>query len=224
MKLLQPQFPAALLFLVLFLALVITTQVLYSRFKVRVDSSRKFLHVAGGILALFIPSFISSHWWVLILCLLSFLLLLVTYLKRVLPSVHETKRMSIGSVLFPIPIYICFYIAGSLQDELLFYLPISILTISDTIAEWSGKKWGHRTVQFFKGQKTLAGSLGFAISCIVICGVWLELRYELPVQNLIMISLVITLVSTVAELISLKGWDNLTVPLAALLVLYLLKI
>src|SRR5215212_2443736 len=113
------------LFLSIFLLLVIASHVLYKFLDVSSENSRKFLHVSGGILALFAPMFFISHWWVLILCSLAFLLLLFTYIQQWLPAVHQIKRSSIGSVIFPVPLYLCFLIAENRNDDLLFYLPIS---------------------------------------------------------------------------------------------------
>src|SRR5215471_7665659 len=128
------------IFLLLFLVLIIFAHVLYKT-RVSSETSRKFLHLGGGTLALFLPTFISSHWWVLGICSVAFLFLLITWLRKLLPAIHQTKRPSIGSLLFPIPIYLCFFFAARYNNSLLFYIPVSLLTFSDTAAEWGGKKW-----------------------------------------------------------------------------------
>lgn len=212
----------AVIFLVLFLLLVLVSHLLYRYLKWSPEDSRKFLHVSGGILALCSPLFFKSHWWVLILCGLAFFLLLFTYIKHLLPSVHQTKRKSVGSVIFPIPIYICFLIAESKNNFLLFYLPVSFMTISDTAAEWAGKKWGSHSIQILKGQKTLIGTLAFAI-CSIFISVALGIIYEFPAKQIILASIAISLTASLAELVSTKGIDNLTVPLITLALLILLK-
>src|SRR5688572_23930019 len=97
----NPQLLALFIFLGILLLLIGITEFLYRRFKIPAEVSRKFLHVSGGLICLLLPVFFSSHWWVLMLALLSFLLLLVTYLKDMLHSIHKTKRYSIGSIIFP---------------------------------------------------------------------------------------------------------------------------
>lgn len=211
----------AIIFLSIFLLLLLISHLLYRYLKVSSEESRKFLHVSGGLLALCCPLFFETHWWVLILCSLAFILLLFTFVKHWLPSVHKTKRKSIGSVLFPIPVYICFLIAENKSNDLLFYLPVSFMTISDTAAEWAGKKWGSRTMQFMNGQKTLAGSLAFAICGILISIVW-GLIFHFTTEKIIMISLVTSFLAAITELVCIKGIDNLTVPLVTLLLLLLL--
>jgi phytol kinase len=189
-------------------------------FGVSTETSRKFLHVSGGFLALSSPLFFTSHWWVLMLCSLAFLLLLFTYIKHWLPSIHQTRRKSIGSVIYPIPIYLCFLIASQKNNTLLFYLPISLLTISDTIAELGGRRWGTASGSLMNSQKTVAGSISFAISALVISIAW-QMKSNDSLVQISFISLMITVIATVTEMVSTRGLDNITVPLSTLACLLL---
>jgi phytol kinase len=213
---------AAIILLLIFFILIFITNYLYKHYKWASENSRKFIHVCGGILCLFGFWFIQSHWWVLVLCAIAFVILLITFLKKSMPSVHETKRVSYGSLLFPIPVYFCFLASRYWNNDLFFYLPISLLTFSDTLAEWGGNKWGDRTLTFFRKQKTLAGSLCFAVSAFLIC--FILFFYFTPFSLLIVVefSFLLMLITTLAELLALRGFDNLTIPLSALVTLHLI--
>lgn len=211
----------ALLFLAVFLLLVLAAYWLHDHLGVPSEQSRKFLHISGGLLSLCAPLFFDDHWWVLGLCSSAFLLLLITYIKKLLPAVHRVKRRSVGSVIFPIPVYACFVTAALLHNGLLFYLPISLLTVSDVVAEWSGGKWGKPSPSWSRYGKTQMGSLGFFLSALILSIAWC-LFFSIPFTHLLIIVLVASLTSTLAEWASPGGWDNLTVPLATLLVLVLL--
>jgi phytol kinase len=211
-----------LIFLFSFLLLVAFAHCLYHYFHLPGETSRKFLHVSGGLLALAAPLFIHSHWWILLLCSAAFAFLLFTFLKSYLPSVHRTQRRSIGSVLFPIPVYICFLAAQKMEYSLLFYLPVSYLTLSDSVAQWGGVRWGGKTRQFMKKQKSAAGSISFALCSLLIGAAW-SMAFHIALPRAIILCLVTTLVATVAELFSLRGLDNLTVPLSTLLCLLALQ-
>ncbi len=215
------QLSAAIIFLLVFCLLIIVAQSLYKFLNLKAEVSRKFMHVSGGAVSLFFPYFFKVHWWVLLLCCIAFLVLLITYIKKSLPGIHKTNRLSFGSIFFPVPVYICFLTANKLDNYLLFFLPISILTISDTIAEWGGKRWGGLSRSFFQGQKTLAGSICFAVSCFFIAIILLTVIFRIPFGKAFFISASLAIIVTAVELISMKGYDNLTVPIAALALLIL---
>lgn len=220
----NPQLLASAIFLLLFLVIIVAAQFMYKA-SVETEKSRKFVHVSGGILSLFLPAYIESHWYVLGICSIAFLTLLVTWIRKDLPGIHKTKRKSVGSVIFPIPIYVCFAVACERNTDFVFYMPVLLLTFSDTIAELTGKKWGKYGPAFFGGKKTLIGSLFFFVSAVLlILGVMIytndwtitfTLNDVLPV-------LLIASVATVAELVSMNGWDNLTVPISVLAMFWLI--
>jgi phytol kinase len=213
-----------LLYLFLFLGLLILligiTELLHRYFKFKPETSRKFLHVSGGLMCLPAPHFFKSHWWILVLASLSFILLLVTFLMNKLQSVHKTERKSIGSIIFPIPVYFCFLTAELLHNNLYFYLPISLLTISDTTAEIAGNRWGPATRQFFSGQKTLAGTIGFFVTAMFVCFGWLY-YYDIRGTTIILLTVILSVATSLTELVTLKGWDNLTVPIVANVILWI---
>ncbi|HEY2721333.1 MAG TPA: hypothetical protein VGI82_06395 [Chitinophagaceae bacterium] len=139
-----------------------------------------------------------------------------------MPAIHKTKRVSFGSILFPIPVYACFFISKHFNNDLFFYLPVSLLTISDTLAEWGGNKWKDHTIAFFHHQKTLAGSLCFAISSFLICVLLVFYFVNAPAPVLIAYCFLLALITTLAELVTMKGFDNLTIPASASIILYLI--
>ena len=217
------QLLSLLLFLTLLLTLIIISELLHRYWKFPAEQSRKFLHVTGGLMCLLFPTFFQSHWWMLALTGVSFLLLLTTYLIKLLPSVHQTKRKTIGSVLFPIPVYCCFFIAKQQHNDLLYYIPISLLTISDTAAEIAGTKWGHHTKSFFNKQKTLAGAIAFATTAVIVCFTWLTI-FHYPLTTALYTCVLIALLTAITESLTLYGWDNLTVPAVAIgILLFILK-
>jgi phytol kinase len=217
----NPQLLASAIFLLLFLAIIVTAQFMYKA-SVDTEKSRKFVHVSGGILSLFLPYFIHSHWYVLGLCSIAFLTLLVTWIRKDLPGIHKTKRKSVGSVIFPIPVYVCFVVACERGEEMLFHIPVLLLTFSDTFAELGGKKWGKYGPAFFGGRKTAIGSACFFVSALLIklgySSIQIVMDFGVNQQGLNGI-LIIAFLATVVELVSMNGWDNLTVPLVVLGVL-----
>ncbi len=206
-------------FLGLLLLLIFIAELLHKRFKWAPERSRKFLHVSGGLICLLFPSIFSSHWYVLILAGSAFLILLFTYRKRLLPSIHLTNRYSVGSVIFPVPVYFSFLVAEWRGHELFFYLPIALLALADTAAEAGGNRWGHAGKQFFRGQKSLAGTLCFFAAALIICFILLGPVYHFPLKSGLVIGLLVAIISTITELVTLHGWDNLSIPAVTILIL-----
>lgn len=205
----------------LFLALFGLAEFGYHFLKVKVELSRKFVHLGTGLLTLLFPIMLTSHWFVLMLCS-SFALLLIFSLKfNLLPSINAIERESVGSIAYPVSVYVCFIAFDyAHQNYLFFYLPILILAICDPLAALTGKKWPKGRYKIGRDNKTLMGSSLFFLMALL-------LSYALFVQfntnslHLLIYSLLIALVTAVAEAVSGKGYDNITIPVSALLVLFL---
>jgi phytol kinase len=107
-----------------------------------------------------------------------------------------------------------------MKNNFVFYVPISFLTLSDTVAEWGGKKWGDYTKMLYN-KKTVAGSLSFAVCSLLLVIAW-GFIFHLTPEQIIIIGLTTTMVATIAELVSPYGLDNITVPVVTLLCLLVL--
>lgn len=213
-----PLFMPVLLILLAFLALVGAAYALHRFAGLPSEVSRKFLHVSGGLLALSCPLWIHDPSSMLLICGAAFLFLLVTFWLRSLPAVHRTARRSVGSVVYPVPVFLCFLAATRYDNSLYYYIPIAFLTLSDTAAEWGGKKWGHLTLSLMGGQKTLAGSFFFACTSFLLV-LFIGLASGRDAGAVLLLATATSLTGTLAELVSTRGLDNLTVPLGTLLCL-----
>lgn len=202
-----------------YLILFALTEVLYRYARVPSEWSRKFLHVAGGGLSLLLPLFFRSFWWVLLLVVSFAGLLAVTKRFDLLHSVHKVERPSIGSVIFPLPVLLCFMLMEYQNNLLLFYLPMSVLIVADPAAFVVGRLFPWRPYRIANSGKTLSGSLAFATSTFLLC--FIILKEAGCGDNWLVLVFAITFLSTLTEAVSIRGWDNLTVPsLVAVLLLF----
>ena len=83
------------------------------------------------------------------------------------------------------------------------------------MAELGGKRWGIKSRKLMYSQKTVAGSISFAFSALLISIAW-GIISHLTLQQIFIFSITTTLVATTAEMISTRGLDNITVPLVTL--------
>jgi phytol kinase len=204
----------------LFLGLFAVAELLYHRFKVKVELTRKLVHVGTGVLTLLFPLLLDSFWSVLFLCGSFFIILIGTLKYNLLQSINAIRRESVGSLAFPVSVSICFFAYLHFEKQYIyFYVPILILAICDPIAAISGKKFPYGKYRIGSAKKTLVGSTMFFLSaCLVYFCIALFLRLNID-NPLIIKGLCIAVATTIAEAVSGKGYDNITVPLAALLVL-----
>jgi len=208
-----------ILFAGMFLTLFAFAEMLYHIFKIKVEKTRKIVHIGTGLITLLFPLMIDNHWLILALCS-SFLLILQISLRfNLLKSINSINRVSRGSIVYPVAVYSVYLVYAQYDSLLFFYLPILILSISDPLACLAGKKWPKGKYRIGSDTKTLLGSLVFFVSAMLLSVVLLIMFSDLSTTVLISISMFIALSTTVAESISQKGYDNLFIPLTALLVI-----
>ncbi len=195
-----------------FLALFGIAELLYHYAKVYVEITRKVVHIGTGLITLSFPLVLTTHWSVLILTISFVVILVISKKFNLLKSINGIRRSSRGSILYPIIIYVTYWIFTIFDDVLFFYLPILILAICDPIAALTGKKWPRGKYKIFKETKTLMGSTWFFISCLI-----LTMAFVIPLRDnwleIICVTLFISFITTLAEAASQKGWDNLFIPL-----------
>lgn len=203
--------------------LLIFNELNYRRLKLKGEFTRKFAHLSATLATVPFPYIFPSHWYVLVLALLFFIVLYFTRKGKLLKSIHDIHRKSIGSYLLPLSIYITFLVSCLLENKFLFILPMLILAISDPIAAILGinitNHNGRITIAGKKLNKTWLGSGAFMASSFVISLIALYFKTGYINMGTLGLALIIGIVTTLAELISWRGSDNLSIPLSAALVL-----
>lgn len=209
---------------VAFLALFGFAEYLFQRTDMKVEQTRKLVHFGTGLLTMLFPVLLVSHWQVLFLSG-SFLGILFTSQKfNLLNSINGVERKTYGSLLFPVVVYFSFLVASSQNDFLMFYLPILILAISDPLAALIGKKYPRGKYTILGHQKTFAGSSAFFLSAF---GIALGALQFVPIIHSLSnfsMALTIALVATAVEGLCKNGYDNLTIPVAIMVILNFFKI
>lgn len=197
----------------------------YRHLKVQGEITRKFAHFAATLATIPLPYIFDSHWYVLGLASVFFIFLFATQHIKQLNSIHDIKRKSIGSYLLPASIYITFLISDLMDNKFLYILPMLILAICDPMAAILGmnfEKYNRRYRYWgFNSDKSIVGSLGFLIFSFVISLIALYYhRYLFDVKAFVL-AFSIAVISTLGELFSYRGSDNLSIPLSVVLLLVL---
>ena len=205
--------------------LLIFNELVYRRFHPTGEITRKFAHFASVLATVPFPYIFPSHWYILVLALLFAGILFFTRNGKQLKSIHDVKRKSIGSYLLPLSIYIVFLISNLTNNKFIYILPMLILAISDPMAAILGiniKAYNGRIKLFGKKlNKTWLGSGAFLVSSFVISLIALYFHRGIFDLKAFWLALTIGIVTTLAELISWRGSDNISIPLSAVAILVL---
>jgi len=212
-------------YLIAIVLLLVFNELNYRRFKLKGEITRKFAHFTATLAVVPFPYIFTSHWYVFALALIFFAVLFITKFSKQLKSIHDIERRSVGSYLLPLSIYTTFLISFLLENKFIYLLPMLILAICDPMAAILGismKTYNGRIVLFGrKLHKTWLGSGSFLVSSLVISIIALYFHREVFDLKTFWLALVVAITSTLAELISWRGSDNLTIPLSVVFILVL---
>lgn len=215
----------SIVYLIAISLLLIFNELNYRRFKVKGEITRKFAHFVSTLAVVPFPYIFSSHWYVLILAGVFFIVLFITQHSKFLNSIHGIERKSVGSYLLPLSIYITFFVASRYELKFYYILPMLILAICDPMAAILGmniKQKNQKIVIFgIDTGKTILGSGAFLVTSFIISLIALYFNLGVFDFKTFWLALLVSIVGTVAELISWRGSDNLTIPLGVCFTLLL---
>lgn len=203
----------------IFLSLFVVAEILRKK-GAKPETTRKFVHFSSAFVTIFFPFILTSHWTVLALAAGFALIMFLTKKLGILQSIHSVERKSDGVIYYPIAIYTCFFYFQILNQPMFYVISILILAISDALAALVGKSYGANEYLVELGtRKTIEGSVTFFLTSFLIVHLILLLTTHTGREESVLIALLISLIVTVFEGVSLKGADNLFIPLSTMFIL-----
>ena len=177
--------------------------------------SRKFIHIAPSFCFIIFYKYLRNSFHLLVVPLTIIIFNYVSYKKKLLKPMEEES--SLGTVYYAVSIFI-FGLITYLNNNFYCYFGIGwfIMAFADGAAPIIGKYI--KSPKIYK-DKTLNGSLtvfGVAVVVCVIFNVIFNIGYS--VFDIIIIGIS----SFILELIGVKGFDNITLPLGVAFISYLL--
>lgn len=208
--------------------------------------ARKMVHLLAGLVVLIVPFFILPLHAVLIALVMTVVVYFssrdssVKQLQELYESIGEEAEERVGRLQGPfhysvsITLLIALFVVFA-PDRL--YFPICgilIMIVSDTFASLVGKKYGRIKIAlaYTGSQRTLEGSLVFFLSAFLLCFAAFYLfglltlvsQQALTINLVVLYSLITALAGTLVELLSPSTYDDLTVPIASTMVIYVLAL
>ena len=183
---------------------------------------RKLLHIGMGVVSLTLPWLFETPWPVLLLAGAFGAGLLAgrssACWRRVAGGILcGIKRTSVGDLCFPAAVAAVFVLSADHTSY--FCIPVLTLTLADAAAALIGTRHGAHRVGRPGREKSLEGSAAFFLAALPCAYVPLRLWPEGGWAWTLLLSLNLASLLTLVEALSGNGLDNLTVPLAACLLL-----
>ena len=230
-------------YIYVFATILIPVQ-LKKRDKITKFQARKFVHLFSGLAVLTAPHFFWPWWAVIIVGSMTVLTFLsskkskIKQLKELYDSIGEEAEEKVGYLQGPfhyclsVTILITFFVIVA-PNQL--YFPIAgilLMIISDTLASIIGKKYGKRKINlpWLKTTRSLEGSLAFFISGFILCFIAFTFltnpltQIYLTLEVALLYSLITSALATIVELVSPSTWDDLTIPIATVVIVFLLTL
>ena len=184
------------------------------------EASRKYIHIVLSNWWIIAMVFFTTPVWAMIGPIVFVFVNFASYKFNLIKSMEreETEKESLGTVYYALTLLILSILMfGPLVNYKGIWGPIiglagvAVMGYGDALAAIVGKSVKSPSYKILTTTKTLAGSAAmFATTFIIISGF---LAY-CGIANWFFKALLISVVDTILEAVSIKGTDNLTVPLA----------
>ena len=205
-----------------FAVLILVLRALRNTRRADPELLRKLLHIGMGVVSLTLPWLFDTPWPVLILAAGFSLGLLAgrssaCWRRLAGGIICGIERTSVGELCFPAAVAVVFVLSAGRRSS--FCIPVLTLALADAAAALVGTRHGTHRFGGPAREKSLEGSAAFFVTAFLCAYVPLRLWSEGGWAWTLLLSLDLALLLTLVEALSGNGLDNLTVPLAACLLL-----
>ncbi|MBD2248252.1 diacylglycerol/polyprenol kinase family protein [Nostoc sp. FACHB-888] len=183
---------------------------------------RKIVHIGTG-------NVILIAWWLdipasvgITASILASAITLLSYRLPILPGINSVGRQSLGTFFYSVSFGILVAWFWYLQQPQYAALGILVMTWGDGLAALIGQRFGKHKYKVFGTEKSWEGSLTMMLVSYVVCSLILVGTQENSWQTWA-VSLLVAVIATALEAVSLLGIDNLTVPLGSAALAYFLS-
>lgn len=198
---------------VLFIGVILISAKLFE--KAGKEASRKYIHI------------MLSNWWIIamvffdnvfIVSLIPALFVIINYFsykKNIIKVMERDKgeenKESMGTVYYALSLFILALISfGLLRNPLIGLCGVAVMGYGDGLAAVLGQSIESPEYRIKGNKKTIAGSIAmFCITFIIMAGFF---KYN-EVSYVAIKSVLVAVLITIVEAVSIKGTDNITVPL-----------
>lgn len=207
-----------LIYATLYIVLVFITSKLIAKFVKNKEKeiTRKYIHIMLSNIW-FISMHFFTNFLVAALLPMAFIIInAISYKYNIIKIMErEDKSEGYGTIYYAISLTILSLVTFYIDNPIIALPGILIMGYGDGLAAVVGKNIKSKEYKVMGGKKTIAGSMAmFIVSFLVTLTTFIYIG----MSGVLLKSLIIALISTVIEAISIKGLDNITVPLLITLI------
>ena len=200
------------------ITLIILSEFFFNKKVTTSNFNRKLIHILVGCFASFSPLFFSSNFPSIALALIFIFIDTINVKYQLWKGIESINKLSMGTIFFPFS-YLIFSLFFWNYTEF-FILSFLILSIADPVASIIGENIKEPKVyRVWLDKKSIEGSITFfsASFLVVYFGSSLLLPYSF--SYILCFSFFIASFATIAELISARGSDNISIPVTSILLM-----
>jgi phytol kinase len=201
----------------LFAVVLVLAELWARRWNGKPEHTRKLVHLGGSAIGVFLPLLVQSVAVAFVLTVGLSVLFLATSKGKLLRSVGGVQRASRGSEYYPLAVFLLFLLAA--DDYWRYLASLLTLGVADAFAALVGSEYGKLRYSVEEDTKSVEGSLVFLVVAYLAILLPMLLLTDLDRPTMVLGALLAAMVVTGFEAISLRGADNLFVPLAACVIL-----
>ena len=209
---------------ILFIFLIIGISSVLTKFNLLAnEDSRKFIHVGVANWWIVAMIFFDNNIYASIVPGLFVIINYISYKKQIFKAMErDGSKKDLGTVYYAISLMLLAFITfKNIEFSYIGALGILIMGYGDGFAAIVGVKYGKHKFKVLGNNKSLEGTLAMFLFSFIVS---LVILYIFNPVNIILYSLVLSVVATILEAFSPYGFDNLTVPLGTSALYYLLII
>jgi MFS family permease len=137
---------------------------------------------------------------------------------------HAVERTSYGELLFAVSVALLFWLKDghfisttmhhkTPPGQILYILPILILTLCDAASALIGSRYGRRVFQIEEGKKSVEGVVVFAVTAWLLSLIAFLLLTDIGRGEAVLLAFITAVFGALLEAASWRGLDNLFIPL-----------
>ena len=200
------------------ITLIILSEFFFNKKVTTSNFNRKLIHILVGCFASFSPLFFSSNFPSIALALIFIFIDTINVKYQLLRGIESINKLSMGTIFFPIS-YLIFSLFFWNYTEF-FILSFLILSIADPVASIIGENIKEPKVyRVWLDKKSIEGSITFFSASFLVLFFGSSFLLPYSFSYILCFSFFIASFATIAELISARGSDNISIPVTSILLM-----